>query len=274
MKQVVIGFLALINICYAQVTCCSKIKATEDFALLIYNKGFVSAHEEPLPFKLQTQTGKEISYETPDGKKGYAYEISSNSNNVLFVIHEWWGLNDYIKQEAEKIAKETGYKVIALDLYDKKVASVKDSASKYMQETKTERAQAIIKGAINYVGTKADIATIGWCFGGGWSLQVSLLAGKQAKACVMYYGMPEENLSQLKKLNSPVLFVFAEKDQWINKEVVAKFEKNMKFAGKSLKVKAYNANHAFANPSNPNFDKSFSEDAYKNAIDFFKEHLH
>ena len=182
-------------------------------------------------------------------------------------------MNDYIKQEAEKIASETGNRVIALDLYDKKVAVNRDSAAKYMQGVKNERAQSIIKGAINYVGEKASIATIGWCFGGGWSMQASLLAGKQAKACIIYYGMPENNLEKLSKLNAPVMFVFAQKDEWINKEVVAKFEINMKQAGKDLIVKSYDAHHAFANPSNPHFEKSFTEDAFVNAKAFINKHL-
>lgn len=104
-------------------------------------------------------------------------------------------------------------------------------------------------------------------------MQASLLAGKQAKACVIYYGMPEDNLQKLTTLNAPVMFVFAQKDEWINKEVVAKFEVKMKEAGKDVIIKSYDADHAFANPSNPHFQKSFSEDAFVNARDFIKKHL-
>lgn len=273
MKKIILAFICLSFYSQAQVTCCSKPKATEEFAMLTHDKKFISGHDEPLPFTLQSGKGKEITFKTEDGKTGFGYEVNTASQNVIFVIHEWWGLNNYIKQETEKIANETGFRVIAIDLYDKKVASNRDSASKYMQEVVTARSEAIIKGVINYVGKNCQIATIGWCFGGGWSLQASLLAGKQAKSCVMYYGMPEESLSKLKDLNSPVLFVFAEKDKWINKEVVTKFEQNMKTSKKSLVVKSYNAEHAFANPSNPNFEKQYSEDAFKNAITFIKENL-
>ena len=184
------------------------------------------------------------------------------------------GLNDYIKQESEKIFSTLGnVNVIAIDLYDKKVAAVKDSASKYMQSVKSERAEAIIKGVLSHIGNKANIATIGWCFGGGWSMQATLLAGKQGKACVMYYGMPEEKIEKIKTLNAPILFVWPEQDQWINKEMVSKFETNMKTAKKSLEVKAYNADHAFANPSNPKYSKEFAEDAFKNATQFIQTHL-
>ena len=65
-------------------------------------------------------------------------------------------------------------------------------------------------------------------------MQAALLAGKQSKACVMYYGAPEENLDKLKTLNAPVFFVWPEQDQWINKAMVSKFEANMKKANKSV----------------------------------------
>jgi carboxymethylenebutenolidase len=89
----------------------------------------------------------------------------------------------------------------------------------------------------------------------------------------MYYGMPEEKAEKIKTLNAPILFVWPEQDQWINKDMVSKFETNMKTAKKSLEVKAYNADHAFANPSNPKYSKEFAEDAFKNATQFIQTHL-
>ena len=273
----IISASLLINsVSIAQNSCCSKTGSTETFAMLTHNEKFIATHLDPLPFKLSSPMGKNISFKTKDGKEGYAYEIkaSTPTNNYVFVIHEWWGLNDYIKQESEKLFKTLGnVNVIAIDLYDKKVASVKDSAAKYMQEVKSERAEAIIKGVMSHVGTKAKIATIGWCFGGGWSMQSALIAGKQTKACIMYYGMPEEKIEKLKTLNSSVLFIWPEQDQWINKEMVTKFEANMKIANKSVEVKSYNADHAFANPSNPKYSKEFAEDAFNNAITFIKARL-
>lgn len=278
MKKIIILSLTLVssNLAFAQKSCCAKPESTEAFAMLTHDKKFVATHLDPTPFTLSNPIGQNITFKTPDGKEGYAYEIKATSptNNYVFVIHEWWGLNDYIKQESEKLFSTLGnVNVIAIDLYDKKVAAVKDSASKYMQSVKSERAEAIIKGVLSHVGNKANIATIGWCFGGGWSMQATLLAGKQSKACVMYYGMPEEKIEKIKTLNAPILFVWPEQDQWINKEIVNKFETNMKTAKKSLEVKSYNADHAFANPSNPKYSKEFAEDAFKNATQFIQTHL-
>ncbi len=277
MKKILFVFVALFATkAVAQTSCCSKPASTETFAMLTHDKKFVASHLEPKPFTLANPIGKEITFKTPDGKEGYGYEIKAKkySDNYVFVIHEWWGLNDYIKQESEKIYNTLGnVNIIALDLYDKKVATTRDSAAKYMQSVTKERSEAIIKGALNYAGEKANIATIGWCFGGGWSLQTSMLAGAHARACVMYYGMPEESQEKLENLFCPVLFVWPSQDQWINKNVVTKFEATMANAKKSLTVKKYNADHAFANPSNPKYNKDFADDAFKHAMEFIKKHL-
>jgi carboxymethylenebutenolidase len=246
---------------------------TKQFALLASDKKFVMAHPNPKVFHFQSTIGKAITYQTPDGKTANAYELKAKTptNNYLLVVHEWYGLNDYIKQESEKLYNDLGnVNVIAIDLYDGKVATNSQDAGKYMQSVKEDRAAAIIKGAITYVGAKARIATIGWCFGGGWSLQSTLITGKQAIGCVMYYGMPEQDVAKLKTINTDVLGLFGNLDQWINPKVVAQFEANMKAAGKKLTVYQYDANHGFANPSNPAYNSDATKDAYAHTIAFLK----
>ncbi|WP_439879972.1 dienelactone hydrolase family protein [Pontibacter sp. MBLB2868] len=266
------------------MACCSKpatdatekTEANAKFASLSNDPAFREKHENPLPFNLQEQTGKMVSYKTPDGKTASAYVIKAKeeTDNYLFVIHEWWGLNDYIKKEAQRLAQELGnVNVIALDLYDGKVATTQEQAGQYMQAVSEDRAKAIINGALEYAGENADIATIGWCFGGGWSLQTAIMAGDRAEAAVMYYGMPEQNVERLKTLHAPVLGIFASQDKWITPKVVDEFKENMKQAGKKLTVKMYDADHAFANPSNPKYKAEFAEEAHKMAVNFIKEHL-
>ena len=136
-------------------------------------------------------------------------------------------------------------------MYDGKLATTPADAGKFMGEFKQDRGNIIVKGAIAYAGKDAKIATVGWCFGGGQSMQASLAAEKQAVACVIYYGMPEGDVTRLKNLNCDVLAIWPTQDKWINKDVMDKFEADMKTAGKNLTVKAYEADHAFANPSNP-----------------------
>jgi carboxymethylenebutenolidase len=252
------------------------MSSTQKFAMLASNEKFASSHADPLPFDFIPEKGKMITYKTSDGKDANAFVVIADkpTNNWLIVVHEWWGLNNYIKQEAEKLQTELEYtNVIAVDLYDQRVAQVAADAQKLMGELKPERATTIIKGAISYVGPKAKIYTIGWCMGGGWSMQASLLAGKQAGGCVMYYGMPETDISKLKNLDCDVLGIFGKKDQWINQKVVDQFVDDMKAAGKKLTVKMYDADHAFANPSNPHYDKEATADAHKISNTFLKTRM-
>jgi carboxymethylenebutenolidase len=259
----------------SKMACCSK-SATRQFAMLASNKSFVMSHKLAPRIHFQSSIGKAITYKTPDGKEADAYELKAKTptNNYLLVVHEYWGLNDFIKRESEKIYNDLGkVNIIDLDLYDGKIATTREDAGKYMQTVKDDRAQAIIKGAIAYAGPRAHIATLGWCFGGGWSLQAALLAGKQEVACVMYYGMPEQDVARLKMLNSDVLGNFANKDQWINTKVVAKFDDDMKKAGKKLYLHQYDADHAFANPSSPTHNDEAAKVAYGYTIAYLKPRL-
>ncbi|HWZ04070.1 MAG TPA: dienelactone hydrolase family protein [Mucilaginibacter sp.] len=260
----------------SKMACCAKPSATKQFALLAADKKFVMAHPLPLKYHFQSDIGKAITYNTADGKTADAFFFKAKkpTNNYLLVVHEWWGLNDWVKKESEKLYNDLGdVNVIDIDLYDGKVATTREDAGKFMQTVKDDRAQAIIKGAIAYAGPNARIATIGWCFGGGWSLQSTLLAGKQAIGCVMYYGMPEQDVNKLKTLNCDVLGNFASKDGWINPKVVAKFEEDMKTAGKKITVHEYDADHGFANPSNPIYNSQATTEAYNYTVAFLKPRL-
>jgi carboxymethylenebutenolidase len=277
MKKLLILTLILPCVLLAQSSksCCDP-SATTAFAMLAADASFRASHLEPIPFDFVPQHGKEIMFKTGDGPDGRGFEVraAKTSNVYVFMVHEWWGLNDYIKQEAERLQGELGSaNVIALDLYDGKVATTQQDAGKYLSEAKEERIRSIIKGAFDYVGPKAKVGTIGWCFGGGWSLQSALIGGKQVVACVMYYGMPETDAAKLKSLRAPVLGIFGAKDGWITPGKVKDFEAAMKKASRKLTVKSYDADHAFANPSNPKYDKAASADAHKIVLEFYRKYL-
>lgn len=242
-------------------------------AALVSNKSFRMAHPTPNKVRFQSSLAKAITYKTSDGKTASATEWKAKlpTKNYLFVIHEWWGLNNQVKGEAEKLFTTLGnVNIIALDLYDGKSTTNREEAGKLMQAASEGRIISIIKGAIAYAGPSAKIATLGWCFGGAWSLQSALLAGKQTIACVMYYGMPEQDVNRLKTLNTDVLGIFGNKDDFINLKVVAEFKADMAKAGKKLTLKQYNADHGFANPSNPIYNKLATADAWKNTIAYLK----
>jgi carboxymethylenebutenolidase len=251
--------------------------STEKFALFASNKQFNAAHPAPRAYvHISEEGGKMITYKCPDGKDANAYLIMNNkkTDNWIFVFQEWWGLNDNIKRQSETLFKDLGnVNVIALDMYDGNLATDRETATKYMQQFKQERGDAIVKGGLDYAGKKAKVGTIGWCFGGGQSLLASLTAGKQAAACVIYYGMPVDDVEKLKTLKTDVLGIFASKEKYITPEIVQKFEQNMKAAGKKLTVKNYDAEHGFANPSNPIYNEEATKDAYKHTLEFFKARL-
>ncbi len=240
------------------------------------DSSFQQAHDTPKKIDF-SGTGQRLNFTTGDGKSSAAYLVPAQQNmgdKFLFVIHEWWGLNDFVKREVERLAAELpGVSVMALDLYDGKVATTREEAGKLMEEVNEDRARAIIQGAMGQVGSGARIGTIGWCFGGGWSLKAAIQAGDQAKACVMYYGMPMQDAAALAPLRAPVLGIFAKEDGWINPEVVDNFEKLAKATGKNITIRSFDADHAFANPTQESYNEAAAQEANAAALAFLKKNL-
>ncbi len=246
-----------------------------DMAMMAADPAFAQLHANPLPYTYRG-AGEVVKFSTSDGQSanGFLLKAKGNSNKWLLVYQEWWGLNDNIKQQAEQFYNDLNdVNVLAVDMYDGKVATQREDAMKYMQAANRDRLQNIMKGAIAYAGPRAEIGSIGWCFGGMLSLQSAMLSGKQAKACVMYYGRPEQDVDKLKTLETDVLGIFGSRDKGINPESVKQFEEAMQKAGEKVTVKMYDADHAFANPSNPGYDKEATADAYKRALSYLKDRL-
>jgi len=254
---------------------CLNMETQQAYQLEASTPAFADMHPNPLVVKPENLLGKMIAFDAADGIQASAYFIPAKkkTNKYLIVIQEWWGLNDNVKMESDKYYTDLGnVNVIAVDMYDGKVAATPDSAMKLMRGANMERMTAIIQGAIKYAGNKAAIYSVGWCFGGMWSLQTAILAGPQAKGTVMYYGRPESNMDKLKSIQCDIIGFFGNTDQSPSPAMVNDFEKNMKEAGKNLSVNRYEAGHGFANPSNPSFNAAATEDAYAKAIAFFKAH--
>ena len=269
---ILILFTASIKL-FAQSKSCCSMSATGEFAMLGKNASFQSAHLAPEFINFTPSKGEMVTFSVSDGKVANAFFIrgEGNSDKFLLVFHEWWGLNDHIKKESERFASDfPGVNILAIDLYDGQLATNSEDAGKIMQSIQSTRAEAIIKGALNYVGPTAAIQTIGWCFGGSWSLQAAIISGKQAKGCVMYYGMPEKDVKRLESLHAPVLGIFALRDGWITKPIVEDFEKQMKQLNKNISISFFDADHAFANPSNPKFDEAATAKARSMAVGFIK----
>ena len=258
----------------AQSSCCPKPSA---MGMLALNADFIAAHLPPEPLTFLPEKGSMLTFETADGKDGNAFFVPSPTptKKVLIVVHEWWGLNDYIKREAERLQRELGndVDVYAVDLYDGKVADNPDDASQLMGKLDNQRADAILAGLVKKIGGHKKIAEIGWCMGGSWSFEAGLLAGDESVGCVMYYGFPEKDLKKVKTLKSDVLYIYGNKDKFIKRIDVDGFGKRISALGLRFEFHEFPAEHAFANPSNPKYDKASSSEANVLTIKFLKQHL-
>ena len=179
----------------------------------------------------------EVNLITAGGKavKGALALPAKTPAAAVLLVHEWWGLNDQIKSVAAALAKQ-GYIALAVDLYDGKLATAPADARTYMSAVQPAEATDTLASWIGWLRERADstgkIATIGWCFGGGWSLNASLAA--PVAATIVYYGNVAKSSDQLAPLKSPVLGHFASRDRWINRTMVDGFGAAMRQAGKRL----------------------------------------
>jgi carboxymethylenebutenolidase len=252
---------------------CHPDLPADDMARFASDPAFQALHLSPLPIHYAAK-GDMVRFASPDGKEasGYLVKAAKPSDKWLFVYQEWWGLNDHIKKEADKFYADLGgsVNVLALDMYDGKVTTDPQEAGKIMQSVDQNRLESIVKGAQAYAGSNARIASVGWCFGGSWSLRSALITGSQNIGSVMYYGMPVRDVEKLKTLTSDVLGLFAT-EQYISKEIVEDFAAKMKEAGKSLEYKIFPGVHGFANPSNPKYDEALAKEAYGMALTYLKK---
>ena len=192
------------------------------------------------------------------------------------MIHEWWGLNDYIKETATKLASE-GYVVIAIDLYDGNVATDADTARKYSGKVRNNSDDAVKKMRfaaqfLREVEKVEAVGSLGWCFGGGQSLQLSLI--EPMDATVIYYGTLVDDKNRLKYLSGPVLGVFGENDTSISIASVHNFTASLNELGIKNEVYVYQGvGHAFANPSGANFGKKEADDAWNKTLLFLDKNL-
>lgn len=251
--------------------CGESPNQTEKFEDLGKEEKFKEAHDIPVKIAYEAN-GKMVDFPSTDGKTSKAYQIGESKNNkVLFLIHEWWGLNDFIKREADRLSDSlTDVTVLALDLYDGKVATNPEDASGYMSSAGEERPTAIISGIIDHLGKEAKIATMGWCFGGGWSLKAGILAENQGIGSIIYYGMPVKEAAKLAPIQGDILGIFALKDAWITPKVVTEFDALCKATAKNFDPHLFNADHAFANPSSEKYNEKAATEANEVALSFLK----
>lgn len=179
---------------------------------------------------------------------------ASGRKPAIIVIHEWWGLNDWVKQQADRFASQ-GYVALAVDLYRGQVASDQETAHELSRALPEDRALADLKGAFEYLAKRDDvdparIGVIGWCMGGGYSLGLTTNEPRLA-ASVINYGRLVTDPATIAKIKTPILGNFGALDKGIPPADVQAFDKALHAAGKTADLKIYpDAGHAFINPNN------------------------
>jgi carboxymethylenebutenolidase len=227
------------------------------------------AKEETVSFKSGDEKGTGFLV-TPEGKGPFP---------AVLVIHEWWGLNDWVKARARDLAKE-GYVALAPDLYRGKVTKNQDEAHQLMMGAPPDRMERDLRAAFDFLAARPDvkkekIGAVGWCMGGRWSLALAVAEPRLA-ASVAYYGAPPTDAASIAKIKAPILGNYGGDDKGPSPDTVRAFEAAMKKAGKPIDVKIYEgAGHAFANEENPwgGYREAAAKDAWARTSKFLAQHL-
>jgi carboxymethylenebutenolidase len=222
-------------------------------------------------------------YATIDGQKvegwlAWPAGKEMGSTPGLIVIHEWWGLNENIKQTSERLAAE-GYVTLAVDLYRGETAETPKTAMKLMQSLNAESEAGVgnLAAAYDYLHNTMSlqkVGIVGWCLGGRWSLLASLELPEDIDATVIYYGGVTDDKQQLATLQMPILGHFASKDPIVPPDTVVAFRDALNELGKDADIYIYpDTKHAFANPSGLAYNAGAAEQAWGRTTDFLKRNL-
>ncbi|MFB6079706.1 MAG: dienelactone hydrolase family protein [Haloferacaceae archaeon] len=210
---------------------------------------------------------------------GYLARPAANGTYpAVVVIHEWWGLNENVEHMADVLAGH-GYVVFAVDLYDGRVATNSSEAAALSGEVRANQDAAVatmgraVAGLRDAPYTTDQVASLGWCFGGGQSLQLSL-SGADLNATVVYYGTLTTNRSTLRHVDGPVLGIFGAEDPVVDVATVHEFDRALGDLGVEREIHVYEgASHAFANPSGERFHPEATRDAWATTLRFLDENL-
>jgi carboxymethylenebutenolidase len=228
------------------------------------------------------QIKRDVNYfNSSSGYLVYPSATTGKKLPAVIMIHENRGLNDYIRSMANTLARE-GYVVLAVDLFKGQVAQTSQQAQQLSSSARSNPATTIsnLQAAVNYVSSlplvdSSKIASIGWCFGGGQSLQLALHSEQHPLvATILYYGTPlVTDKQQLSKIKWPVLGIFGDKDQAIPLSNIQQFKAALDSIGIPNEIHIYKGlGHAFANPSGANYAPNETVDAWQKTLEFLKKY--
>lgn len=216
-----------------------------------------------------------LSFDTGSGPStAYAAIPDAGNGKSVILIHEWWGLNDHVKDIANRYAAE-GFVAIAPDLYRGTIATNAEDASKLMHALQIDDGLDTIRNAMFSATEKYGISHFGitgYCMGGTFALRAACeLEG--ISAAVPFYGdIPGDDV--LQKLKVPTIFVSGTRDQWISPEKVAGLEDATERFELPVQSMKYDADHAFFNDTRPEvYDATAAADVWAKAVAFFNAKL-
>tara|TARA_R110002050_G_scaffold290260_1_gene443780 strand:+ start:109759 stop:110550 length:792 start_codon:yes stop_codon:yes gene_type:complete len=200
---------------------------------------------------------------------GFLLQSQKPSNNWLFIYHDRWGVTENVKMDAYSLWRDLkNVNVLVIDLNNGLHPSNNKEAIQIIQNSDTTRNRNLIAGAIKLAGPDANIASMGWCYGGSWAMQSAIQAASHNVGCVVYYGMPEFDTSKLKDLSSEVFAIFGDRDTYITESIRSKFQSSMGQAGKQLIQKDYHTSGEFANRNSENYNFSLAANAYSQVLTY------
>ena len=193
---------------------------------------------------------------------------------VVFIIPEWWGMNDYVKNRAKQLA-DLGYMAIAVDMYgDGKVVNNPDDAGKLAKPFygNADLAKQSFEAALKQIekNEKADtgkMAAIGYCFGGAMALNMARI-NEPLKGVISFHGNLMTGVKPTTN-SIPVLVLNGEDDTFVSKDEITSFKKQMDSAGVKYEFVNYSgAIHSFTNPDATAVGKKYKlKVAYNEAAD-------
>ena len=288
MKQyIVFSLLALLTSASIVAAPTQNVYSQETTGLSAMTLVSLGDGNSTLTANLQPTENKTVTY---FGGNTTGYLVYQNQNQsgekvklpAVVMIHENKGLNEYIEESANLLAKN-GYVVLAVDLFNGEVVTNNQERSGELTGAIRENPGIAIenmKAAVNYLRSldnvdPSKIASLGWCFGGQQSLQLAINSKDDPLAAtVIYYGRLTNDSQAISNITSPVLGIFGGKDQSISVDSVMQFQKALNDTGITNEIYVYpNVGHAFANPSNDNYAPTETADAWKKTLDFLSRNL-
>ncbi len=247
--------------------CSKKEAAPAPRAEAVEQKEPLAMEEKPESVEKDIRT-EELSYQVGDTKLKGSLSWDANIKGPrpgILVVHEWWGLNDYVRKRARMLA-ESGYTALALDMYgDGKEAKHPDDAMKFMQAAISDRdvAKQRFLAAYDLLAAQpstspTQISAIGYCFGGGVVLEMAR-QGVDLDGVVSFHGsLGTPSPAKKGQVKGKVLVLHGADDGLVPPEQVAAFKKEMDAAEVDYEFIAYpGAKHAFTNPAATDNGKKF-----------------